>query len=176
MLGHELLWGYLVHLSFNLWSDREIPDDVQHSSYKPDFFFDDSLWSDVLREMAEAGINMVVIDLGDGVIYESHPEIAVNDAWTVDHLRDELDKMRGMGLEPVPKLNFSTCHDVWLAQYSRCVSTDAYYDVCRDLIAEVIEIFNKPRFFHLGMDEETLFHQRHHNYVVIHNTSSGGTT
>ena len=36
------------------------------------------------------------------------------------------------------------------------VSTDIYYSVCRDLIEEVIDIFSKPRFFHLGMEEETV--------------------
>jgi hypothetical protein len=47
------------------------------------------------------------------------------------------------------------------------VSTDEYYAVCRDLIAEVSDLFGKPRFFHLGMDEETAEHQRLHEYVVI---------
>jgi hypothetical protein len=72
-----------------------------------------------------------------------------------------------MGLEPIPKLNFSACHDVWLGPYARCLSTPVYYDVCRELIAEVCELFNRPRLFHLGMDEETAEHQRHYEYVVI---------
>ena len=75
--------------------------------------------------------------------------------------------MRGLGLEPIPKLNFSTCHDQWLGPYARRVSTPEYYAVCRDLIAEVIELFDRPRFFHLGMDEEEQKHQRHFEYVVI---------
>jgi hypothetical protein len=72
-----------------------------------------------------------------------------------------------MGLEPIPKLNFSTTHDAWLGPYSRCVSTDAYYAVCRDLIAEVCAIFDSPRFFHLGMDEESAAYQTHQEYVVV---------
>jgi hypothetical protein len=101
------------------------------------------------------------------VRYDSHPEIAVQGAWPVSRLREELAKVRGMGLEPIPKLNFSTCHDAWLGPYARCVSTDTYYQVCRDLIAEVIDLFDRPRFFHLGMDEETAHHQRQHEYVLI---------
>ena len=66
--------------------------------------------------------------------------------------------LRALGIEPLPKLNFSTCHDAWLGPYSRMVSTPAYYDVCRDLIDEVAELFGGPRFFHLGMDEETAQH------------------
>ena len=34
-------------------------------------------------------------------------------------------------------------------------------------IAEVIDLFDTPRFFHLGMDEETAQHQRFYEYVVI---------
>jgi hypothetical protein len=97
---------------------------------------------------------MLVLDLGDGVRYRSHPEIAVENAWSVEKLKDELIKLRDLGLEPVPKMNFSTWHDAWLGKYQKMVSSDTYYTVCSDLIAEVCEIFDKPRLFHLGMDEE----------------------
>ena len=165
--GYEMIWAYLLHLSYNMWSDRDVPERREHYSAKPYLRLDISLWNDILRRMADVGMNMVLIDLGDGVKYESHPEIAVRDAWTVNRLKDELSKIREMGLEPIPKLNFSACHDAWLGPYSRCVSTDTYYEVCRDLISEVIEIFDKPRFFHLGMDEETARHQRYYNYVMV---------
>jgi len=163
----ETIRAYLAHLSYNMWSDREVPERDDYYSAKPYLRFDMDLWDDILHRMLEVGMNMVVIDLGDGVRYESHPEIAVRDAWTVEQLRGELARIRRMGLEPIPKLNFSACHDTWLGPYARCVSTDSYYAVCRDLIAEVIALFNGPRFFHLGMDEETARHQRHHEYVVI---------
>jgi hypothetical protein len=110
---------------------------------------------------------MVVIDLGDAVQYESHPEIAVRNAWTKEKLGSELVKMRKLGLEPIPKLNFATTHDIWMGEYSRMVSTTKYYSVCRDLISEVIELFNTPRFFHIGMDEETAAHQVRQDYAVI---------
>jgi len=163
-----MIWAYLIHLSYNMWADRDAPEwKNEYLGAKPYLRFDTSLWNDLLKKMVDVGINMLVIDLGDGVKYESHPEIAVRNAWTVNHLRRELEKIRGIGMEPIPKLNFSTCHDTWLGPYSRCVSTDSYYEACRDLIAEVIEIFDKPRFFHLGMDEETAEHQRHYDYAVI---------
>jgi hypothetical protein len=117
--------------------------------------------------MVKAKMNMVVIDLGDGVKYQSHPEIAVEGAWTTDRLKSEVKKLKGMGLEPIPKLNFSTCHDHWLGPYARMVSTPKYYEVCQNLIAEVIDLFDKPRFFHLGMDEEEQKHQRHFEHVVL---------
>lgn len=162
------IWANMVHLSYNMWADRDCPErNVEHISARPWLRFDASLWDDILKRMVEIGTNMVVIDLGDAVKYDSHPEIAVKKAWTPKRLRRELDKLRRMGLEPITKLNFSACHDAWLGPYSRCLSTDAYYAVCRDLIAEVIDLFDKPRFFHLGMDEATAQHQRHFRYVVI---------
>jgi hypothetical protein len=165
------MWANLVHLSRNMWADRDATEwlgpEWETVSARPHLRFDTPLWNDLLIRMSEAGMNAVVIDLGDGVKYESHPEIAVRRAWTRKRLRRELEKCRKLGLEPIPKLNFSTAHDTWLGPYARMVSTDTYYAVCRDLIAETIDLFDRPRLFHLGMDEETARHQSHYEYVVL---------
>jgi hypothetical protein len=152
----DRIWAILIHLSVNMW--KENFSDLQLS---------EPLWNDALEKMSDAGLNMVVIDLGDAIKYESHPEIAVNNAWSTTRLRNELVKIRKMGLEPIPKLNFSTCHDSWLGVYDRMVSTKKYYDVCSDLITEVIDLFDQPRFFHLGMDEENEANQKNFDLVVI---------
>lgn len=175
------IWANLLHLSYNMWEDfvpLKYRDDHYNCTtcqearewahgYRTSLTFDDPTWDTLLKDMSAAGMNMVVIDLGDAIQYESHPEIAVKNAWAVDKLRSELAKMRKLGLEPIPKLNFATTHDIWLGEYSRMVSTKTYYNVCRDLISEVIDLFDRPRFFHLGMDEETAHYQRRHNYAVI---------
>jgi hypothetical protein len=171
-MEHQKIWANLLHLSYNMWEDCMEPsyegrEYYEDRGYQPVLQFDENLWNDILGKMVDAGLSMVVIDLGDGVQYESHPEIAVENAWTVEKLKYELTKIRSMGLEPIPKLNFASTHDAWLAEYSRCVSTDRYYDVCKDLIEEVIDIFDKPRFFHLGMDEETTGHQRNYSYLLV---------
>ena len=165
---HHMIFANLLHLSYNMWCDWDNPALTSpYNPARPYLRFDDNLWVELLSAMKNAGLNMVVIDLGDGVAYESHPEIAVKGAWSRSRLRDELKKLRDLNLEPIPKLNFSTCHDQWLGPYARMVSTPKYYEVCKDLIAEVIDLFDKPRFFHLGMDEETEQHQRHFEYSVI---------
>jgi hypothetical protein len=163
-----MIYANLLHLSYNMWSDWQNPA-VKSPYYgaQPYLRFDDALWNDLLAAMAKGKMNMVVLDLGDGVKYESHPEIAVEGAWSTKRLRDEVKKMRDMGLEPIPKLNFSTCHDQWLGPYARMVSTPKYYEVCKNLIAEVMDLFDKPRLFHLGMDEEEQKHQRWFEYVVL---------
>jgi hypothetical protein len=38
--------------------------------------------------------------------------------------------------------------------------------VCKDLIAETVELFDQPRLFHLGMDEEEVHHQERFQYIV----------
>ena len=166
--GNQIIWANLIHLGFNMWADRESPEwNLDNIAAQPYMRFDMKVWNELVDNMIEAGINMVVLDLGEGVKYESHPEISAKDAWTVGRLKKELARLRGLGIEPIPKMNFSACHDVWLGPYARMLSTDTYYAVCRDLIAEVIEMFDRPRLFHLGMDEETAAHQSLYEYVVI---------
>ncbi len=163
------IWANLIHLSYNMWFD------CPASAFKtpspglvnPVLRFDDQLWHDLLDRMAAVGMTMVVLDLGDAVRYRSHPEIAVRNAWTPARLRQELARARALGIEVIPKLNFATSHDNWLGPYARMVSTEPYYRVCRDLIAEVCDLFDGPRFFHLGMDEETAVNQVYNRLAVI---------
>ncbi|MCX7013169.1 MAG: Tat pathway signal protein [Candidatus Sumerlaeota bacterium] len=165
-----MIFANLIHLSYNMWEDRQAPPEAKknrYHHYMREMRFDDSLWNDIVARMAGAGMNRVVIDVGDGVQFRGRPEIAVPGAWTGERLTEELKRLRDRGLEPIPKLNFSTCHDAWLGDYARRVSTPEYYAACRDLIAETAELFGGPRFFHLGMDEETAAHQRFHAYVVV---------
>lgn len=176
--AREMIWANLLHLSSNMWGDFT-PEEYRNDSfpttcekrgwgywYRPSFSTDEAVWDSIIQEMANAGMNMVLIDLGDSIVYESHPEIAVNNAWTPAKLKKKLEEIRNLGMEPIPKLNFSSNHDAWLGVYSRMVSTDTYYAVCKNLIEEVITLFDKPRFFHLGMDEESLVIDRR-DYIVI---------
>lgn len=187
--NNDMIWADLLHISYNMWHDHSnvvwdnLPADTYSSpdfqpktcmdarrwarGYRPFLTFDENTWDKILVHMVEKGMNMVVMDLGDAIKYNSHPEIAVENAWSTEKLRAKLSKMREMGIEPIPKLNFSTGHKAWLGEYSRMISTEKYYTVCKNLINEVIDLFDKPRFFHLGMDEETATHQKGYDYVVI---------
>lgn len=177
----EMIWANLIHLSYNMWEEAP-PEGLESNvfegstcaearawahGYRDRLTFDEPTWNALLKEMSDSGMNMVVLDLGDAIQYKSHPELAVEDAWSPKKLKAELAKMRAMNIEPIPKLNFATSHDVWLGKYARMVSTDIYYGVCKDLIEEVCAIFDQPRFFHLGMDEETAAHQVGLNYAVM---------
>lgn len=160
---NPLIWSVLLHLGRNMWGDTP-------RAYTPPvdkFTCDEKLWVELTEKSAESGLNMIVIDLGEAVKYQTHPELAVEGAWSVDQLRADLDRMRKIGLEPIPKLNFSSCHDFWLGDYAKMLSTPTYYKVCADLIKEVTEIFDHPRFFHLGYDEENYENQATYDYVIV---------
>ena len=131
---------------------------------RPDGSRDWSLFDDAVNAMVENGIPLGEIRL---LVYPSHPELAVKGSWTPEKMRAELKRLRSLGVEPIPKLNFSACHDQWLKDYSFMLSTDEYYRVVADLIKDVAEIFDHPRFFHLGWDEEKEKTQRKTPYMVI---------
>src|SRR5690625_4966415 len=101
ILQDEKICGLFLHLSYNMCTEYVSPTVLitKERGYRPYLRVSDKLWNDALEKMAEEGMNMVVITLGDGVKYESHPEIAVRDAWSVKRLREELKKIRKLGIE-----------------------------------------------------------------------------
>lgn len=169
----EKMWAYLIHLGSNMWDDRYAQNPAVPfpaiPKYREELLAQKDVWTKVTNFLAEAGLNTLVIDLGEGVQYDSHPELGAKGAWTVAELRAELDRLRAMGITPIPKLNFSCCHDAWLGEYRLMRCTETYYRVCRDLIDEVCEIFGRPALFHIGMDEENLKNQVHMGTITIRN-------
>ena len=182
-----MIKSFLIHLSTNMWEDSA-PESLQNVDPEslrdtyPEHYMrmpiyehmrlwsdtlkcEDDTWRRVTKHFADCGGNMLIIDVGDGVRYHSHPEIAVSKAWSPRKLKDELARCRDLGLEPIPKLNFSCCHDGWMHDYAHMVSSAPYYRVCRELIDECCELFGGPRFFHLGMDEETYNDQASEGYI-----------
>lgn len=151
-------FAVLVHVGRNMW-------DTKYENLG----FDRGLFEELMADCAAKGVTDVYLDLGEAIRYASHPEIAVPDALTVPEFKAMLADVRAAGLRPIPKLNFSASHDLWLGNYARMLCSKPYYTVCRDLIAEVSEIFEGPEFFHLGLDEEDYAHQRDRDYIVVRN-------
>lgn len=142
----EKMWSLLVHLSMSMWGKKD------------HLMFDDDFWTYILEESEKTGINTIVLDIGDGIQFASHPEIALPDAWTRKRVRQEVKRCRDLGIELIPKLNFSTGHDHWLGEYHRMTSTSIYYKLCNDLIKECYSLFDHPTYIHLGLDEEDAKH------------------
>lgn len=168
-------WMYMVSLGFNMWQEMDVDrygihaqkgwTDDTHASEQ--LRFDEDYWNELLAQLKAAGCNSILLDLGEGVKYESHPEIACRGAWSKEKIASELSRLRAQGIEVYPKLNFSAGHDYWLGDYAKMLSTDIYYGVVGDLISEVAELFGKPELFHLGMDEENAANQATYNYMVV---------
>lgn len=166
----------LLHLGRNMWCDypteqmgAPAPESTQSLTRKPDFdlVWTDARWREVADYAAKAGINMFVIDLGEGLFYPSHPELAIEGSWSVEKMRDEIKYLNSLGIEVIPKLNFSTTHNGWMGDYSHMVSSKPYYRMCEDVIRDVVEIFGHPRFFHIGLDEERAAFQDEGNYQYV---------
>ena len=167
-------WGALLHLGSNMWDDYDSgPDDwakseaeekvrpnpygpsgERRSNYRSYLRCHDDMWRMAVDRMAADRMDFLFIDIGEGMEYPSHPELAVQGTWSVEKVRRELARIRALGIEPLPKLNFSTSHDAWLKEYHRMVSTKPYYQVVADVIRDTCEIFGNPRLFHIGYDEE----------------------
>lgn len=165
---HDFMWCTLVHLGTNMWCEEgNLRGGVAGCDPAfPELLFDRAVWDEYLQRLKDTGTNTIILDLGEGLRYDSHPELAVKGSWTRAEMEAELKRLDKMGFEVIPKLNFSATHDIWMKEYSYMVSTPTYYQVCKDLIDEVCDIF-KPRYFHLGMDEEVYENQKHYDYVVI---------
>lgn len=170
-MKNEMMFGYLIHLSKHMWDDENTPPRgwYQAKRFTENNDCDIEVWDRVVSFLGERKYNMLMIDVGDGIKYESHPEISAPDAWDKDFLRRKLREMRALGIEPIPKLNFSCCHHTWLKEYRRMVSTPTYYKVCADVIREVCEVFDNPGFIHFGLDEENAGNQRYRDSVHIRN-------
>ncbi len=165
-----MIWSQLLHLGFNFWDNRpesasliELPYRLRSDSLR----CDDDTWNAAVETLRAGGANQVLVDIGEGIRFDSHPEIAATNAWSKDRLATELQRLRSLGLTPIPKLNFSASHDEWMGEYGRMLSTTHYYNFCRDIIAEAVEMFDSPQYFHIGMDEETAYDQREYTHVSV---------
>ena len=167
-----------IELGHNMWCDwptQVMGDDLEEAVLllpkhkRPDLslILVDSLWRKVTDYAALNGINMLVVDLGEGLQYPSHPELSIEGSWSPDKMRKEIKRLNALGIEVIPKLNFSCTHNGWMKDYRHMVSSAPYYQMCSDVISDVMEIFGHPRFFHIGYDEETVQHQSSFTYQVL---------
>ena len=116
---------------------------------------------------AKTGVNMIVIDLAEGLKYDTHPELAAEGAWTPAELSEEIAYIKSLGMDAVPSMDFSAAHDEWLCEYSRMVSTPTYYRVVADLIKEVCAIFGTPKLFYIGMGDENSSAQTKYDISIV---------
>ncbi len=173
----DMVWAVMFKLGGNnmagenyLTADwKEKNPKVRHRIRYKELFFDEGIWREATERMRKGGLNMALIDVHEGVVCPRHPEIAVKGSWSVEKLRGELQRLRDMGIVPVPKLNFSTTHSAWQGEWRYRTCSPEFYKFCDDMIQDVCEIFDTPPLFHIGMDEEMVAGQAREPFVVVRN-------
>lgn len=159
----------VIDICTNLWFERgneltSSTDPILFTSAK--LRCDKAIFHEYTEHLASLGINALILNIGDALRYETHPELAVEGAWTVNEMKSEIERLKGLGFEVIPMLDFSTAHDEWLGDYSHMISTSPYYKVCADLIREVCYIFD-PKYMHIGMADESAAYQKEYEYMAV---------
>lgn len=171
MRKDDMLFAIYNQLGRHMWMQRR-PTDMRgrYVSDRVDDF--EPNWRKRMEYASKCGANAVVVDVAEMLQYPSHPEIWIDGAWSAEKMNGWVKWLKSLGFRDViPSLNFSTDHDLWLGQYSRMISTPQYYGVCADLIRDTYEIFDRPRLFNYGMDEESLHNlttsPNHRNGIIV---------
>lgn len=133
----------LLHLGSNMWSRPGTP------SYNETMLCDKKIWVDITSFLPKCGINTLLIDMGEGVFLKSHPEIAIEGTWSQEEFKEDLARIRELGLTPLPKFNFSCCHNGGMKDYVNMVGSPAYEQFCRDVVEETIELFGRISVYDL---------------------------
>lgn len=176
----DVVWATFQPFGRNMWSDVPVPYWGKNKGDTPEkrkalssvvaadyLRFEEDVWRRIADKMIASGVTMAVMDVGEALAYPSHPELHVKGSWAPERVLAEVRRCRALGLELIPKLNFSTGHDTWLKDYHRMVSTRTYYQVCADVLKDAWEAFDHPRLIHLGYDEEDAGNQRLYSYCVV---------
>jgi len=162
---------FLMHLGANMWQKPGNAKGYKKENidwlYRDYLMTDDDTWRTVTNFLPSCKINTLLIDMGEAVQLRSHPELAVTGSWSQEKFRDELKRLRGLGLEPLPKFNFSACHNGWMKEMMYKIGTKEYYDFCNDIIDEACELFDGPALLHIGMDEDDWASQHINGHSVI---------
>lgn len=66
-----MIWSLYAELGVQMW--RRTVEELE---------FDDEAWERIVSEAHKAGLNMIVLDVAEGVEWKSHPELSVKGAWS----------------------------------------------------------------------------------------------
>lgn len=122
-----------------------------------DFFMDY-----LQRTVVDQKINMVGLEVLQGMKFDKHPEIAGPAAWSKADVQRVVDFLKANGIEVFPIVN-SLGHANWLTiplpkfredvdEHQLCTRHPEVRKVLEDVYDECLEVFS-PRVFHFGLDE-----------------------
>jgi len=151
--------GYLMHITHYdpKWCE-------QKENEQP---FDLETGLAMVNAMAEARLNILIIDCADGLIYKSHPELKRHYSVPMDYLKQIISKARENKIKVIPKLNFSQSkvhrHNHWFRPHNELADNKEYWQKAFEVIDELLEVFKPCQYFHIGMDED---HDRSHEQYI----------
>lgn len=73
----------MVYLSANQW---------EH--VYPELEFDEEMWDWILEQAPKKGFNHILLDVGDGIQYHSHPKISTKNAWSHARVHREIARCK----------------------------------------------------------------------------------
>ena len=82
-----MIWSLYAMLGQNMWWKDH-----------PKLDFDDEAWEILLESAKEHGINQIVLDVGEGVQYKTHPELSREGAWSYERVHAEVKRCRDLGI------------------------------------------------------------------------------
>jgi len=141
------------------------PLDIEDGGYKTEVFFDKDTFEKIIDEAKGFGFDTVMLNLGEGIVYDSHPEIAIKGSMPKAEFKKYLDKIKALGMKIAPMLDFSAVRNAWMGEYCTTAGSLLYKDVCCDLLREVLELFEGPELCHLGFEAET-YEKQSRNPVI----------
>ena len=106
-------------------------------------------WELATKKLVDKGCNAVVIDILDGYAYPSHVELAAKGAWNGKRFKDELRRLREIGLEAIPCLDLSVGRCSWIGKKA---GTPEGLAICLELVKDVHNVAGNPRFFQIVAD------------------------
>lgn len=117
----------------------------------------------VFRTMARQKLNKLVFIIGEGMAFDSHPELRAPQAWSKDELKALIDFAEDSYIEVIPLVtvlghaNWFTIRHPELKEPGHdpniaCVRLPETNQLIADVFDEVIDLF-RPKTFHIGMDE-----------------------
>jgi hypothetical protein len=135
--------------------------DLKFSMYKEEYI---KKWFSKLKAN---GYDSVVIEIDNKLIFPSHPDFASKDALSYEKWQDIIRFGKEIGLMIYPLLQtlghmqhileyggkYLTLAENPGKNYMLCPSKESTLEFIKDLIKDLIEIFDSPQIIHLGGDE-----------------------
>ena len=115
------------------------------------------------RAVARGRYNEVVLELGGGYRFPSHPELAPREGIDEEGLRTLVREGTALGFRMIPSLD-TPSHSEWIIEKKPelaedtsgrvlCTRHPALRPLLADLYGDLLRVFGRPTAFHMGFDE-----------------------